>query len=164
MTLPTNSNPDLLMPDIISPEGLEVAECYLANGGDSKKTAVELGLPLETIDAQLKKKEVTSYINRMFTETGFRNKHRLFGVLDQLINLKIDEMSETGLGTSMDIMDLLAKAHSMKMAEMKMEAELAKVKVAAAPTTQTNIQVNNQLPGSSDSGYMNVLDLLTKGK
>ena len=154
-------NTDLLVPDIISPEGLEVAECYLAHGGDSKKVAAELNMPIEVVDSQLKKKEVSTYVNRMFSETGFRNKHRIFGLLDQIINLKIDEMGETGLGTSMDIMDVLKVAHKMKMDELKIEAEIAKNTQAAAPTTQTNVQINN-LPGSEDQGYMNVLDLLTR--
>lgn len=156
---------DLLLPDIISPEGLDVAECYIANGGDSRVVAHELSIPKEEVDRQLKNPEVKAYINRIFSETGFRNKHRLFGVLDQVINLKLEEMQETGLGSSQDIMDIMKAAHNMKIQEMKMEAELIKAQTAAKPVAgnQTNVQINN-MPGASDPGYMNVLDLLTKGK
>jgi hypothetical protein len=159
-----NTNTDLLVPDIIAPEGMTVAESYLANGGDSRKVCIELDLPASVVEKQLKKPEVSGYINRMFSETGFRNRNRLFGLLDQVINIKLEEMEETGLGSTMDIMDILKASHTMKMQELKMEAELVKASVAAAPTNQTNIQVNNSIPGSNDPAYMNVLDLLTAGK
>ena len=112
---------DLLVPDMIAPEGLEIAESYLKNSGDSRLVCQELGLPAEVVEKQLKNPEVSGYISRIFGESGFRNKHRIFGLLDQVINLKLDEMQETGLGTTMDIVDLLKTAHTMKMQELKME-------------------------------------------
>lgn len=149
-----------LLPDIIAPEGLQVAETYLMLGGDSKKVSQELGLSVAEVDAQLKKKEVSSYINRQFNETGFRNKHRIFGVMDQLLNMKLDEVQETGVGTSMDIVDLIKVMHKMKMDEMKLEAEVAKTQ-ASIPSTQTNIQNNINLAGSDDENYMALLSRLT---
>jgi hypothetical protein len=154
------TTPDLLTPEMISPEGLSIAEAYLANGSDTRKTAVALGLDVAVVDAQLKNREVSSYIDKVFYETGFRNRDRLFGVLDQVINLKLAEMEETGMGSNEDILTLVTKMHAMKMAEMKMVAEIAKAKQATAPTTQTNVQINT-IPGSSDPGYMDVLNLLT---
>lgn len=156
------SNTDLLTPELIAPEGLEVAESYLSNAGDSRKVAQELDLPMEVVEKQLKTPEVKGYVNRMFNEVGFRNRFRVFGLLDQLVNMKLDEMQETGLGTSMDIVELLKTVHNMKMQELKMEAELTKASQTSAPTTQTNVQINNTIPGSDDPGYMNVLEMLTK--
>ena len=164
--LTTVPQTDLLLPEIISPEGLSVAECYIENGGDSSKVALLLDIPKAEIDRQLRNPEVKGYIARIFSETGFRNKNRLFGLLDQVINLKLEEMADTGLGSTQDIMDILKTSHNMKIQEMKMEAEILKAQTAAkapAIAAQTNVQINN-LPGSSDPGYMNVLDLLTKGK
>jgi len=159
-----DNNTDLLVPENAPPEGLAVAESYLSHQGDSRKVCTELGLTAEVVEKQLKKPEVSGYINRMFSESGFRNRHRLFGLLDQVINLKLDEMQESGLGSTMDIMDILKSAHQMKMQEMKLEVEMVKASNEAVPTTQNNIQVNNNIPGSSDPAYMDVLDLLTTGK
>lgn len=158
--LTTTPNTDLLVPEEISPEGLIIAEKYLSLGGDSKKTAEALNMPVGELQTQLKKREVKAYVDQVFAETGFRNRNRLFGVLDQVINLKLEEMEETGMGSSEDILTILTKAHAMKMAEMKMEVEMAKASQAHAPTTQTNVQINT-IPGSSDPGYMDVLNLLT---
>lgn len=150
-----------LLPDIIQPEGLQVAETYLALGGDSRRTATELGLPIAEVEAQLKKTEVRTYINRAFNEQGFRNKFRIFGVMDQLLNMKLEEIQETGVGTSVDIVELAKVYHKMKMDEMKMEVEVLKAQNASkAPTTQTNIQNNINMPGGDDENYMALINKL----
>lgn len=150
---------DKLLPDIIQPEGLQVAEKYLELGGDSKAVALELSLPVVEVEKQLKNNEVKAYINRQFNEVGFRNKFRLFGLMDQLINMKIEEMQETDCGTSMDIMDVLKLAHKMKMDEMKMETEMIKAQ-NSTPGKQVNVQVNNGIAGGDDPAYMSLLNTL----
>jgi hypothetical protein len=156
---------DKLLPDTIPPEGLRVAEAYLACGGDSKAAASELGMPISVIDAQLKKGEVKAYINRAYNESGFRNKFRIGAILDSIINMKLDEMQETELGSSMDIMDILKIAHKMKMDEAKAEIELEKVRAAnQGPVSQTNIQNNIGVGDPSDAGYQALLSKLTGGK
>lgn len=157
-------SPDSLVPDMIAPEGLQIAECYLKHGGDSKLVALELELPAAQVDLQLKKPEVKGYISRIFNEAGFRNKSRMFGLLDQIVNMKLEEMADTGLGTTMDIMDVLKTYQTMQINTMKMEMDLLKAQKENAPVSQTNIQVNQNLPGSSDPAYMDVLNLLTGGK
>lgn len=151
---------DKLLPDIIQPEGLEIAEAYLTFGGDSKRVSTELSIPIAEVDAQLKKGEVRSYINRQFNETGFRNKHRIFGVMDQLLNMKLEEIQETEVGTSVDIVDLIKVMHKMKMDEMKMEVDLEKAKAAAGPAKQTNVQINNGMAGGDDENYLKLLNVL----
>ncbi|AUG85026.1 terminase small subunit [Vibrio phage Ceto] len=151
---------DKLLPDIIQPEGLQVAETYLMLGGDSKRTAAELNLPIAEVDAQLKNREVKAYIDRQFNEQGFRNRHRIFGVMDQLINMKLEEIQETGVGTSADILDVMKTYHKMHMDMMKMEAEKAKAQGTPAPTSQTNIQNNINIPGGEDENYMALINKL----
>lgn len=154
---------DKLLPDIIQPEGLQIAETYLMLGGDSKRVSQELGMSIAEVDAQLKKKEVSSYIDRQFNEVGFNNKHRLHGVMDQLINLKLEEIEETGVGTSLDIAELLKLKHKMKMDEIKAQADLLKAGGANTPTSQTNIQNNISMPGAGDENYMALLGKLAGG-
>ncbi|QIG60738.1 hypothetical protein VPT02_162 [Vibrio phage VPT02] len=152
---------DKLLPDIIQPEGLQVAEAYLTFGGDSKKVAQELNLPVAEVDAQLKNREVKAYIDRQFHEQGFRNRHRIFGVMDQLMNMKLEEIQETGVGTSADILELAKVYHKMKMDEMKMDIERAKATAASGgPTNQTNIQNNINIPGGEDENYMALINKL----
>lgn len=154
---------DKLLPDVIQPEGLLVAETYLECGNDSKKTAEKLGLPAEQIDSHLKKNEVRAFINRRFNEYGFRNKDRFFGLLDEIINLKIQEMDETQIGSSMDIMDILKMAHKFKMDEMKVEVDMVKATKDAGPTKQVNVQNNIGMPGGDDENYMKLVNTLIKG-
>lgn len=159
------SETDKLLPDIIAPEGLEIAEAYLASGGDSREVSKLLGLPAEEVDKQLKKPEVKGYIDRIFNESGFRNRDRLFGVMDQLVNMKLDEVQETGVGTSLDIVDLLKAMHKMKVDEHKMRMDELKMSQSnSGPTNQTNIQNNFEMPGGGDPAYMNLLDKLAGGK
>jgi hypothetical protein len=150
---------DALLPELISPQGLLVADAYLQNGQDAKKTALALQVDEQEVRRLLKTPEVRSYTNSVFMETGFRNRHRMFGALDEIINRKLEEMEETGTTTEADILELMVKYHGMKMAEMKMEKELHEAK---SPTIgkQNNVQVNI---GSGDSNYDNLIATLAKG-
>lgn len=152
---------DKLLPDIIEPEGLKIAQTYLECGGDSKATAAALCMPVEVIDKELKKGEVKAYINQQFNELGFRNKFKFFDLIDTIIGMKLEELQETGLGTSMDIMDILKLMHKMKMDEAKMEVEKIKAEGGSGPKVQNNVQVNN-MPGAEDSAYMDLLAKLSK--
>lgn len=156
--MPT-TNPTSLVPELIDPEGMMVIEAYLDNNFDINKTAIALGQDKQDIVKIYNRPEVKTYLSTIFNESGFRNRNKLFGLLDKLINMKLEEMDDTGLGSSMDIMDMLKTAHRMKMDEMKMEAELLKAKNAASGnnvTNQTNIQIN-------DANYNTLMQsLLTK--
>jgi hypothetical protein len=66
----------------------------------------------------------------------------MFGLLDELINKKLEDLDETGTGTSLDIVELLEKVHKMKMQELQLSIKLAEAEKSNAPTTQNNIQIN----------------------
>lgn len=124
----------------ICPEGLVVAQTYLEEGQDSQAVAVRLNLPIEKVDELLNKRETKVYIDRIYHETGFRNRHKMGELMDAIINNKLEEMDETGLGSSKDIIEILQVAHKMKMDQMAMEIKLAEAKT---PAVQINTQVNN---------------------
>jgi len=149
---------DALLPETISPQGLLIADTYLTNGQDAKKTALALKIDEQEVRRLLRTPEVRSYTNAVFMETGFRNRHRMFGALDEIINRKLEEMEETGTTTDADFLELMVKYHNMKMAEMKMEKELHEAK---SPTIgrQNNVQVNL----NRGSNYDNLLASLAKG-
>lgn len=154
---------DVLVPEIMSPEGMEVIEAYFESGSDIGQAARSLGMTEFAFREVFNRREVKSYVDSIFLESGFRNRDKLFGVLDEVIKLKLEELQDTGMGSSLDIMDILFKAHKMKMEEMKMMIELEKAKAANAPTNQTNIQNNIQLPGGNDSKYTELMSVLMTG-
>lgn len=154
---------DVLVPDLMSPEGMDVIEAYLQCGSDVPSAARSLGMSEIAFRDIMNRSEVKNYLNDIFMESGFRNRDRLFGVLDEVIKRKLEELEETGMGSDQDIMDILWKAHKMKMEEMKMMVELEKAKAAVrAPANQTNIQ-NNIIAGAGDQNYMDLITSLTTG-
>lgn len=154
---------DVLVPDLMSPEGMDVIEAYLQCGSDVSSAARSLGMSEIAFRDIMNRSEVKNYLNDIFMESGFRNRDRLFGVLDEVIKRKLEELEETGMGSDQDIMDILWKAHKMKMEEMKMMVELEKVKAAArTPANQTNIQ-NNIIAGAGDQNYMDLITSLATG-
>lgn len=154
---------DVLVPDLMSPEGMDVIEAYLQCGSDVPSAARNLGMSEIAFRDIMNRSEVKNYLNDIFMESGFRNRDRLFGVLDEVIKRKLEELEETGMGSDQDIMDILWKAHKMKMEEMKMMVELEKAKAAVrAPANQTNIQ-NNIIAGAGDQNYMDLITSLATG-
>lgn len=151
---------DQIVPTTGSPEGLELAESYLTHG-NATAVSQELGIPVEVVAKELQKPEIRTYINQVFLESGFRNRNKFFGLLDQMINQKIMEAEETGVVSDEDLLTVLEKVHNMKMKEMAMEIKLleAQVKIngAKTPVQQTNIQNNF---GGSD-GMNSLMSQLT---
>lgn len=136
------SSTDLIEPESISPEGMKVAMAYLENGSSITEAAEVLNMPLADVEGILKKNEVATLINRIYYETGFRNRDKLGKIMDALITQKLEEMDDTEMGSEKDIADLLKLQHDMKMQEMKMEIALMEARKKNEPASQTNIQIN----------------------
>ena len=147
---------DLLVPDAISPEGMLAIEAYLEAGSNVSQAAVALGMEESKFREIMRRSEVKMYLNDIFMESGFRNRDKFFGIMDTVLNLKMEELEETGMGSDMDIMDILKLMHKMKMDEVKMLIEYEKVKAGRAPVHQNNTLVN--VNGGSD----NYQDLMSK--
>ena len=82
----------------------------------------------------------------------------MFGFLDELVNKKIEELDETGNGTSLDIVELLEKIHKMKMQELQLSIKLAEAE-QKCPTVQNNTQINI----TGGESYNKLLDRIIKG-
>ena len=144
------SSTELIDPEKLSPEGLKVAEAYIMSGGDIEKTSRELGLPVADLQSELNKREIKEYVDRIYHEAGFRNRFKMARVMDELIAKKLEEMDDTDMGSSKDILDLLQAQHAMKMKELEFEAkvkkellELERKKEEVQIKNQTNNQYNN---------------------
>lgn len=139
----------------ISPEALKIVESYFEQGQDMKKAALALDLPVTEVHRILAKKETQAYIDRLFLEHGFRNRDRLANLLDEVINQKLEELADTGMGSSKDILEILQFAHKMRMDEMAMQIKLME---AQSKTPSVAVQINN----NGGNNYNSLLEKLMK--
>lgn len=137
-TLPTNTPAEAIA---ISPEALEVANCYLQNP-DINEVCQALDLPRDMVTQMLDKREVKAYIDSVFFNTGFNNRFQMRGLMDTLIKKKLQEMDEAEIGSNKDITEIIALSHKITMEQLDREIALEKLRVANMPKVQTNIQIN----------------------
>lgn len=136
-------------------EHLTVANTYLQSL-DTQATAQQLSLPIEEVVAILDKREIKSYIDRCFNETAWMSRDRVANTLGSLIDKKLEELEEAGVGSKYDILDLLKEAHKMSLAERKLAMEEAKVQ------HQLNIQINNTTNNAYGSNWADLMQKLIK--
>ncbi len=143
----------------ISPEALEVANCYLQSQ-DIQVVAQELDMPTELVTQLLSKKEVKSYIDHVFFNVGFNNRFKMRAAMDAIIRKKFQELEESQMGSTKDIADLLVISHKMTMEEMSKQLELEKLRQSTIKS-QVNVQINE---GFADgSKYGNLIQKLING-
>lgn len=140
----------------IAPEALEVANCYLQLQ-DARRVADELDLPVTLVTEILARREVKSYVDHVFMDTGFNNRFEMRAAMDALIKKKFQEMHEADVGSTKDITELLALSHKMSMDLLDREIQLAKAQQATGPSKQVNVQINEGLDGSKYSHLINRL-------
>jgi len=141
---------------VISPEGLEIANSYLMYG-NIKAVAQDLSIPENKVAEYLNKREVKSYIDTVYLDTGYRNRNNIASLLDDIIATKLQEAEESGMYTKKDLVDLLTLAHKMRMDEIKaVQQETTNIK------TQTNVQINEGLPFGSGN-YGKLMEQLLQG-
>ena len=75
----------------ISPEALEIANCYL-QVQDARQVANELDLDPELVTTTLARREVRNYIDHVFFDTGYNNRFLMRRAMDALIKQKFMEM------------------------------------------------------------------------
>ena len=138
----------------IAPEHLEVADAYL-NLKDVESVSRTLGIPQTAVTAILDRREVQAYINRIFMDVGYNSRNKMRELLDTLIQTKLEEMSEAGIGSNKDIIEILTLSHKFTMEYLNKELELKKLELGK-PSNQFNLQINN----NPDSNYAKLLEEL----
>ena len=146
MNLPTTTPAEALN---ISPEGLEVANCYLQTP-DITQVAEQLNITTNLVSEILSRREVKAYIDQVFYNTGFNNRFKLRNLMDAIIKKKLQDMDEAETGSTKDISELLALSHKMTMEHMDREIKLESLR-AQNIKTQTNIQINDAAGGTKYS-------------
>lgn len=145
----------------ISPEGLEIANCYLQYG-NIRAVCDYMQVPENQVVDTLNKREVKRYIDTVYLDMGYRNKNNIASLLDEMIQSKLDEAQETGVYSSKDLADLLQMAHKMRMDEIKAMSELEKAQNASGIRNQTNVQINEALP-FGQGNYGKLMEKLLSG-
>ena len=138
MNLPTKHPAEALS---ISPEALEVANCYLQEQ-DTTKVALTLGTTPELVAQVLARREVKAYVDQVFFDMGFNNRFKMRRAMDAIISKKFQEMDEAGVGSGKDILEILALSHKMTMETLDKQLQLEKLRESNI-RTQTNIQIND---------------------
>lgn len=145
----------------ISPEGLEVANCYLQYG-NIRAVSDFMGVGEDKVVDCLNKREVKKYIDTVYLDMGYRNKNNIASVLDNMIASKLEEAEESGIYSSKDLADLMMMAHKMRMDEIKAMAELEKAQNASSIKNQTNVQINEAIP-FGQGNYGKLMEKLLSG-
>ena len=144
----------------ISPEGLEIANCYL-QFGNIRAVCDYMQVPENKVVDLLNKREVKKYIDTVYLDMGYRNKNNIAVVLDEMIASKLEEAKETGVYSSKDLADLLQMAHKMRMDEIKAQAELVKAE-SSNIKTQNNVQINSEGLPFGQGNYGKLMEKLLK--
>ena len=124
----------------ISPEALEVANCYL-NLQNHTQVAEALSIPETLVKQILMRKEVKAYIDNVFFEVGFNNKFRMREAMDAIIKKKFQDLQEADVGSSKDIIEILALSHKITMEQLQKQIELEKLQQSSI-RSQVNVQIN----------------------
>ncbi len=152
--LPTHSPAETLQ---ISPERLEVANCYLQLQ-DHDQVAENLGLTRQLVVEILDDPTVKRYVDRVFFDLGYNNRFLMRAAMDALIKQKFQELHESGTGSTKDIAELLQMSHKMSMDLLDREIQLEKARSGTAPQKQVNVQINDD-----GSKYQQLINRLIQG-
>jgi hypothetical protein len=148
---PTNAPAEGLQ---ISPEALEIANCYLQLQ-DARKVADELDVSVELVAHTLARKDVKTYVNQVFFDVGFNNRYVMREAMDAVIKKKFQDMHESDTGSTKDIAELLALSHKMTMEMLDREIQLEKLKSDNnSVKSQVNVQINNGLDDGTKYGAL----------
>ena len=139
----------------ISPESLEIANCYLQNQSVETVASI-LDVPTHVITTKLARRDVKSYIDQVFFDIGYNNRFKMRAAMDALIRKKFQEIEEAQTGSSRDISELLSLSHKMSMDQLDRQIELEKVR-----GSQVRSQVNVQINDGMGSSYGRLIQQLT---
>lgn len=142
----------------ISPEGLEVANCYL-QFGNIRAVTQTMGVREDKVVELLNKREVKRYLDTVYLDMGYRNKNNIGALLDEMIESKLEEAKESGMYSSKDLADLLQMAHKMRMDEIKAMAELEKAHNGNVKN-MTAVQINNEGVPFGQGNYGKLMEKL----
>lgn len=133
----TNTPAEVLQ---ISPESLEIANCYLQTQ-DVNIVADSLGVPSSLVTQTLARRDVKAYVDGVFMNTGFNNQFKMRAAMDAIIKKKFQDLEEADVGSSKDILEILALSHKMSMEYLDKQLAVEKIRESSIKS-QVNVQIN----------------------
>lgn len=128
------------LPEAISPEGANIANIYLANACSLAACSEELGISTHEISTTLQQPLIKMYVNGILREHGYRHMVIIAEKLDNLVEMKWQELEEAGMGSNKDIAELLNLAHKMRLDMSKLlQADVEKKGPGTLNQTQVNV-------------------------
>lgn len=152
--LPANTPAEVLD---ISPEALEIANCYLQNQ-DAAEVSNLLGVPITLVTKTLARRDVRSYVDQVFFDIGFNNRFKMRAAMDAILRKKFQDLEEAEVGSSKDILEIMALSHKITMEQMARQIELEKVHQGSVKS-QVNVQINESGIGDGTK-YGNLIQQL----
>ena len=134
----------------LSPEHLLFAPTYLSSLSLAE-TAKELRITEADASELYNNKDVRRFIDTVFLQQGYLHKFKLVGILEKIIDSKLQEAEETGIYSNKDLLEVVSLLHKIHMDHEKVTAE-------KSPSRQTNVQVNNY-----GENFASLLDQIVKG-
>ncbi len=143
---------------VMSPEGLEIANCYLQYG-NIRAVCDYMSVPEHKVIELINSREVKKYLDTVYLDLGYRNRNNIASLMDEMIASKLEEAQESGMYSSKDLADLLQMAHKMRMDEIKAQTDLEK---AGSIRTQNNVQINQEGLPFGSGNYGKLMEKLLK--
>jgi hypothetical protein len=140
----------------ISPEFLEIANCFLQNQ-DIIQVADLLEIPVSLVTQTLAHKQVKAYVDNVFMNLGFNNQFKMRAAMDAVLKTKFREMEEADVGSSKDVIEIMALSHKMSMDYLAAQMALEKIQ-SANVKNQVNVQINEN--GSDGTKYGTLIQKL----
>ena len=139
----------------IAPEQLEVANAYLQTP-DIYKVAESLDISPQTVSQILGNREVKSYIDSVYFNTGFNNRFQMRALMDTIIKKKLQALDEADVSSNKDIVEILALSHKMTQEQLALEIQLEKIRAPKASVV-TNVQINQDAQNTRYGALINQL-------
>ena len=152
--LPANTPAEVLD---ISPESLEIANCYLQNQ-DAAEVASLLNVPIVLVTKTLARRDVRAYVDQVFFDIGFNNRFKMRAAMDAVIKKKFQDLEEADTGSSKDILEIMALSHKITMEQLDRQIELEKLHYGSVKS-QVNVQINESGIGDGTK-YGNLIQQL----
>jgi len=132
----------------MSPEQQLIVDKYLTLK-DPVMVASALNMDKNKVLKILKAPSIRRYLDEIYLQQGFANKHKLQGLLDTMIDQKLEDALDSGVYTKKDLADLLELSHKFRVAEEKLLIERMKLEqslaVSQAKIDQTDILTGKKL-------------------
>ena len=141
----------------INPETMEVLESYLLYG-DVSLVAKELHIPKQKVTYYLGRPESKRFLDQIYMESGYLNRNRLQDILAEVMELKLEEIRESEMGSKKDIADLIALAHKIRTDEAKISGATGE----GSPSVKTQVNIQNNTSSDFGSNYNSLLEKLVK--